>query len=1040
MLPIAACAQQAKPPSEGIRSIEFERISHSRAQLTLHYKLSSPTRFAIEYGEKPSLGFRTPDVRAVPGQSTIRISIGGLAPDREYYFQPVVVRKGVAFKAWRCPEAKSFEDYECDDLAAAPRFRTAADPGDRPVLPHPPLEPNLPMPSINGERFSVQVDANRRCTNLQQTLDQAAAADPELNHEVLIPAGATCVGAFEPPAKSGSGTVVVRTDTPLDRLPPEGSRISPSYAPLMATLSPPPNLSGWLDAIVGATNCTQSRDKCTQGWRFVGIRFAPLPLEEFRPDVYGVSDVVADNRGALVTLDRDIEFGNATIVGVSGLVGAPGLNRVHRPFVLSKRQLLLRDVNTPESYQPGTGHVVNALFVPIAECSGGHPIVCRTETPHGLEDPPTVTIARKEGHRIVAGGGRMRGVRGGHVMRIHESSLSSLNGVWSVSRSAADWAELRGTDNTDCSQNCGSATAASLIQIQGTGRIDGSHLYTVLSDTEFQLDYLDGKGQPISGGFVTQDPQYRRSLIAFGPGNERLVLDRCIVDGGGFPFRYQRAMSLGAADSAVLDSHFEDFNSWRALNPASGQADGSVAGFNLGHSQAIELSEAKRITIANNTFLNCVGITIFAQEFRKSPEMRPSDVAISRNTFRITDEYRAGSPDSNGRYYPMRHVWELKRGVRFRFDGNRIDGGWADFTPTGPAIGLFPVGTVAGNEVSDIDIRNNTFRRISSGIQITTEHKAAGAGALPTARVRIHNNLFDNIDFYAMRSRPSGVNGLQPSSNFGGYFLILNGSMEDLTVTHNTVYDNRGRGPWTFKFAGGRSGGVVVTDNIFTHNVDNTFGGLAPPAQVGDIHPLVIISPFKSFTNYFTQTPAPDPYSSFARNLILPGVRDSSSPENYESASQRANFTRQDCESYYHGFEGVTCVSGRTAADRFRSVFPVKGDFRFQDASVGSPGADIDKLEAAQGFVSKVEERHDANGATTLSYRVASGDSCVVDFASDGAFQEFIRAPDSGSGAERYVVLKGLEPGGAYHYRVQCPSGEQHDTLVVPGTPKRPAR
>ncbi len=358
---------------------------------------------------------------------------------------------------------------------------------------------------------------------------------------------------------------------------------------------------------------------------------------------------------------------------------------------------------------------------------------------------------------------------------------------------------------------------------------------------------------------------------------------------------------------------------------------------------------------------------------------------------------------------------------------------------SGEAIGLFPVGVVPGNEVSDIDIVNNTFRRVASGIQIPTEQRTAGLNALPTERVRVHNNLFESIDFYAQRSLPSGVNGQERSSNFGGYFLMINGSIEDLTVTHNTVFDNRGKGPWSFNFSGGRSGGVVVTDNIFTHNHDNRFGGLAPPNLLGGIEPAAGQRAVDVFASYFTQAPDPDPTSTFARNLILPGVRNSSDPASYGSASPQVNFTQQDCESYYAGFPDIICIGGRTATERFRKVFPVEGEFRFRDASLGSPGADIDALEAAQGLLSGLDLRHDSNGTSTLSYRTAAGESCVVDFSGDNTFDEFIRAPDSGSGSERFVVLQGLEAGGEYHYRVQCAAGELRGSFV-PGSGLRPSR
>ena len=649
-------------------------------------------------------------------------------------------------------------------------------------------------------------------------------------------------------------------------------------------------------------------------------------------------------------------------------------------------------------------------------------------------------IRSKSGVKLMVDPGH--GVGGGQLVRVEGSSAEQLNGVWSVHYGGERVISLHTWPRQDCQSDCGRLEAIRMLQIAGTGRIDGSHLYSVVSDTELRLDYLDGAGEVVTAGYIVQDPQYFRSMVYFGKGAKNLVLDRCILDGGGFPVRFQRAIGIGAEDSAVINSHIENFNSWRGINPASKIFEAGAAGSNLATSQAIELTDAARIKISNNRFLNCPGITIFVQPYRKTEHMTPSDVTITRNVFRLDEEYMAGSERSNGRAYATRHVLELKRGVRFRFDGNIVDGNWADFTPTGPAIVLFPVGDIDGNQVADIDITNNTFRRISSGIQLIAEDRIVGHKALPTARVRIHNNLAENIDFYAMRSQPSGVNQDKKSSNFGGFFVNLGGAMEDLRITHNTVFDNRGSGPWTFRYQAGRGAGVVVTDNIFTHNADNGYGGLASPKQVGDIHPPLSQVIAESFAGYFTRVNG-ESDSTFARNLILPGVANSSDPAHYNDASPRMNFSKSDCEAYYKGFPEIVCAGSggkETARQRFESVFPEEGDFRYRDGALGAVGADIDALEAAQGAVSHVEMSVDPpSGATTLRYRTAAGESCVAEYSADPGFKDAVRVRDSGSGSERYVSLGGLQRGMEYHYRVQCPSHLLAGTLVA-GGPLQPGR
>ncbi|MBI1356907.1 MAG: hypothetical protein GC160_21415 [Acidobacteria bacterium] len=1034
LLTALACAQsqsQQAPPEDRFDGVRFDQVSRSRAQITL--SLSSANggaRVAIQYGPDRSLGFQSGDAGVRKGPFSLRIALGGLAADQVYYFRPVLVREGRAVASWSCPAAGIFEGYVCEAVDDLPYFRTTARPDPAATLPTPPAVPDVAIPAINGRRFAVEVDDAGRCTNFAAMLQAAAKEDAALNHEIVIPAGATCYGPFTAPPKPGPGIVVVRPSTPLEQLPPENTRVDPSNAALMATLSMPPSLSKWTSPLFRA-GCEEGR--CSNGWRLVGIRFVAPPFQEFEPDVYGVVDATADKRGALLTLDRDVEFADYTNVGITGVQGAPDLNRVVRPIAISPRQIIVPGAPAPDGYQAGTGHVVNALTIPLEGCTGGKPIVCKTKGPHGLKGSFRTPVQRKTGVRVFVGLGH--GIGAGDLVRVENSSVKDWNGVWSVQYGMERQLALHTWPRVDCEKDCGELEAIHVVQIDGTGRIDGSHLYSVVSETEFQLDYLDGKGEAIAGGYLAQDPQYFHSLVDFGRGAKNLILDRCILDGGGFPLRFQRAIGVSSEDSAVLNSHIENFNSWRGINPASKIAESGAAGSNLSTSQAIEFGDAARVLISNNLFLNCPGITLFAQPYRKSKEMTPSDVTIQRNTFRSELRYMAGSPASDGRSYSTRHVMELKRGVRFRFDGNTVDGNWADWTPTGPAIALFPVGDVEGNQVADIDITNNTFRHISSGVQVIAEDRFIGHGALPTARVRIHNNLFDGIDFYTMRSQPSGVNQDKKSANFGGYFVYLTGSMEDLRITHNTVFDNRGTGPWTFRYESGRGGGVVLTDNIFTHNADNGFGGLAPPQQVGAIEPALSRLISSSFGEYFTSVNG-ESDSTFSRNLILPGVTRSSDPANYNDPG--ASFSKGDCENYYKGFSDVVCAGKggkETANQRFETVFPKEGDFRYRDGVLGAVGADIDALEAAQGAVSPVEMSVDpASGVTTLRYRTAAAESCLVAYSPDREFEHYVQVRDSGSGSERYASLEGLQAGREYHYRVQCPSGFLEGVLVAGGT------
>lgn len=81
------------------------------------------------------------------------------------------------------------------------------------------------FPSVDGESFPVASGGN-----LQTAINNAAAEDGALNHEVVLEAGATFTGNFTLPAKSGSnptgtGWIIIRSDGDL---PAAGIRVVPA--------------------------------------------------------------------------------------------------------------------------------------------------------------------------------------------------------------------------------------------------------------------------------------------------------------------------------------------------------------------------------------------------------------------------------------------------------------------------------------------------------------------------------------------------------------------------------------------------------------------------------------------------------------------------------------------------------------------------------------------------------------------------------------------------------------------------------------------
>ena len=101
------------------------------------------------------------------------------------------------------------------------------------TTPAPPVLPqllNLTYPVITGHTIRA-----RTARAFQRALDDAHGGD-----QIVLPAGVTFTGNFVLPAKAcGAGWIVVRSETSDAQLPPPGTRLTPSAAPLLAKLVSP---------------------------------------------------------------------------------------------------------------------------------------------------------------------------------------------------------------------------------------------------------------------------------------------------------------------------------------------------------------------------------------------------------------------------------------------------------------------------------------------------------------------------------------------------------------------------------------------------------------------------------------------------------------------------------------------------------------------------------------------------------------------------------------------------------------------------------
>ncbi len=143
---------------------------------------------------------------------------------------------------------------------------TTSDPVEYPDPPIPPNSAWIPSgpPVINGNTYTV----TSNCSNLQSSLNTAAALNDSLNHQVLIPAGASCTGNWSLPNRVGTGWIVIRSAAPDTALPPTGVRTSLNWAGAMPTLMVN-NYSGEANSQMITTGTTARR------YYLLGLRMMP---------------------------------------------------------------------------------------------------------------------------------------------------------------------------------------------------------------------------------------------------------------------------------------------------------------------------------------------------------------------------------------------------------------------------------------------------------------------------------------------------------------------------------------------------------------------------------------------------------------------------------------------------------------------------------------------------------------------------------------------------------------------------------------------
>ena len=133
----------------------------------------------------------------------------------------------VAVECAACHDGNRPASGEMNDSASG-YVATPPDTG-LPTPPHILIDTRYVQPSAGARRIAVG-----RGGDLQRALDDARSGDV-----IMLDAGATYVGNFVLPAKSGSSWITIRTSASDADLPAEGTRVTPGSAPRLARLVSP---------------------------------------------------------------------------------------------------------------------------------------------------------------------------------------------------------------------------------------------------------------------------------------------------------------------------------------------------------------------------------------------------------------------------------------------------------------------------------------------------------------------------------------------------------------------------------------------------------------------------------------------------------------------------------------------------------------------------------------------------------------------------------------------------------------------------------
>lgn len=944
------------------------------------------------------------------------------APGRRIYVQ-LKLKDGPDQTVWACGGGTTINQGTIQGLTCAtgenyPYYTSLAVPGP-PTVPYPNgtypeavKPPSYTFPTIVGTETVNQFTVATNCSDLTAQLNAAVTAAATKDVQVRLPVGiANACPTFTPPAYNGPFKIVIRSAAFDNQLPPPGGgRPEPRYYPYMAYVNTTTEA-----AALGINTSTNHYIfmglYLTQRSAYPTTDITPLTITRSEQGTVGAATwkfttstplPAQLTAGSIITLD-----GVPSLNSVCG----PGPMKINAVFSATTFQLYCADtpISEPTSVVSPTPDTTtaNRFVIPAAA--------------QRIEDVTPGACAGGNARARLATGSRW-GLPDNTV--IHIVDTAGIAGL-----SNRGWRVATASGRDICLQNSAGLT--------GT--------YTAFSG----VWAVEAK---------TTD------LVTSGGGND-IWFDRVVVDGGAWPNRSLAALNMTATtNSGVVNSRIMNVGGWVAIDPVTSNwvtyrtQHGSMAGY------AIEFTYAQNLLLENN-YLEGSGIMLFSQNGDAALALPTThNVMIRRNEFYVPPDRMAGSPASNGRYYPHRHWWECKACTTVEFSGNYGMYNYSEDVVAGPAIAMttrqvntsaapyYVDGVTTPGAIRDILIKNNYFKNVAGVFVTSFDSDSNRSGTAPSVRFAFTGNVVDNMDYYTYRADPT-TSGPGKNYNPTTGSLIHYSHNHGTIVDHNTVLQQTGQGPNLIEISGYTHphSHTRFTNNIYQDQRTPNGGG----AQIGDLQTYWAGSlrdtwyAFNSQYTYPSGVFSADPYSLFQGNLIVPGSENNQQYAVWDtscltSTTVNCNWTPTETDNYWgigsntaNTFNYQTAAwTGTTPNTRVNEVgmFDIaNGNYRSKSTGLTiagkrrstdgkDVGADQDAIDIERRIVKGFRATDIGTTTATLAWTApVAGETCTLTCPACST----IRTTNALNTRPRSTALASLSAATMYTVYLTCGSAEE---------------